>query len=249
MKEMPCSLKLAYLLVVILFVLNIVSFVKINKVDNSLNSKVETWISNNPENILKSVSSYVSKQQEESQKKQQAQAGENIDKYKEELRDTKYAGVINPSGTKEIVEFFDYNCGYCKMAHKNVNELLKNRKDVKVILRAIPILGEPSVYATKVGEAILLTKPEAYVDYYNNVMDSSARNTEEVAQVVAKIGLKMSDIDKIMEKNKDQIEQAIKSNLDLAQKVGVNGTPAFIVNGNFFPGAVDAKTLEDSLEK
>ena len=115
-----------------LFVLNICTYLKISKPvqNNKSNDEIATWVDNNAEVILNSVNKYVVKQQEEMQKKQQEQATENIKKFEKELVNTKYAGVLNPQGQKVIVEFFDYNCGYCKVAAKNVKTLLEKRKDI-----------------------------------------------------------------------------------------------------------------------
>ena len=250
-KESPCSVKLLYILVIISLLLNVFCLsMKCCKKDSvKKDQAIATWVDNNAEAILNSVNKYVMKQQEEAQKQQQAKAEENIKKFDKELKDTRYAGVINPKGTAVIVEFFDYNCGYCKIASKNVNELLKQRKDVKVILRAIPILGEASVYATQVGEAILIADASKYVSYYETLMNGSARSKEEVKKAVEKAGLKMDKIFKILEKNKQEIQNAIEINSNLARQIGINGTPAFIVNGNLIPGAVDAEALNSILSK
>ena len=255
-EEMPCTLKLAYVLIAILFVINIAFWVGccMNKTTSvkggsASDKEIADWVYKNPETILDSVNKYAAKQQEEIQKQQQKQAAENIGKFDKELKNTKYAGVMNPKGKIEIVEFYDYNCGYCKMAAKNIEELLKTRKDVRVILRSIPILGDASVYASQVGVAILITEPAKYPDYYKALMGGSARNKEGVAKAVETAGIKMAKIEKVLTKNKAEIEAAINKNQELARNVGINGTPAFIVNGELIPGAVDAKTLDRKIGK
>lgn len=250
-KEMPCTLKLCYILIALLLVLNIMNCVKIRKLtsEKSLNPKFSAYINDNPEVILESVNKYVMKQQEDMQQQQQAKAGENIAKYEAELKDTKYAGVINPKGTVDIVEFYDYNCSYCKLSARNIEELLKTRKDVRVILRAIPILSEASRYATEVGMAILIDNPSKYPSYHKAIMEGSARSKEDVAKAVDSIGLSMSKIEKIMTKNKSEIDQAIESNMSLARKIGINGTPAFIINGELIPGAIDVEALNQKAVK
>ena len=250
-KEMPDSMKLLYALIAVLFLLNVFALTKVEKktVASSPSKEIERWIKANPKVILDSVNKYAIEQQEEVRRQQQQQATENIKKYESELKDTKYAGVINPKGTIDIVEFYDYNCGYCKIASKNIDELLKDRKDVRVILRAIPILGDASRYATEVGTAILISSPAKYNDYYKAIMKGSARSKEEVNKIVESIGLKMSKINTVLTRNKGEIDAAIEATLELAGKIGINGTPAFIVNGELIPGAVDARTLNDKLNK
>lgn len=251
-KDMPCNLKFAYALIALLFVLTVFNLAKIEKtqVSTSLSSSdIELWINEHPEVILESVNRFAIKQQEEMIRQQRAQSSENIKNFDKELKDTKYAGVLNPKGTIEIVEFYDYNCGYCKLAAKNVDQLAQKRKDVKVILRNIPILSQASRYAAEVGMAILIEDPAKYPDYHKALMEGSARNKDGVAKAVSSIGLNMSKIEKVLDKNKKEIDAAIQSNMDLANKIGINGTPAFIVNGELIPGAVDAQTLENMLEK
>ena len=80
-------------------------------------------------------------------------------------------------------------------------------------------------------------------------MNGSARSKEEVKKAVEKAGLKMDKISKILEKNKQEIQNAIEINSNLARQIGINGTPAFIVNGNLIPGAVDAEALNSMLSK
>ena len=80
-------------------------------------------------------------------------------------------------------------------------------------------------------------------------MEGSARDQASIEAVVEAIGLNVEDIKAYMTENEEAINDAIQINLDLAQNVGVNGTPAFIVNGELIPGAVDANTLESKLAK
>ena len=249
-KDMPCNLKFAYALIALLFVLTIFNLSKVEKatVPSVSDEAIKVWIDKNPEAILESVNKYVAQQQEEMIREQREQAAANIKNFDKELKDTKYAGVLNPKGTVEIVEFYDYNCGYCKMVAKNIEKLLETRKDAKVILRNIPILGQASRYAAEVGMAILIDSPAKYPEFHKILMNGSARSKEEVNKAVESAGLKFSKIEEVLKKNKKEIDAAIQSNMDLASKIGINGTPAFIINGELIPGAVDTQTLESLLK-
>jgi len=249
-KNMSTNVKLIYALIAILFLLNIFALTRVEKPMVSTSSKeIEEWIRANPEIMLESINRYAVKQQEELIKQQQQQAGENIKKFQKELKDTKYAGVLNPSGTRDIVIFYDYNCGYCKISSKNIDELLKQRKDVRVILRDIPILSEASKYASEVGMAILISQPSKYPEYHKALMSGSARSKQDINKAVESIGLKMSKVESVLSKNKDEINTAINSNLELAGKIGINGTPAFIINEELIPGAIDTQTLNEKVGK
>lgn len=250
-KESFKSIKMVYVLLAILFLINIFTLSKICcKKDFMISDKtISNWINNNPEVILESVNKYAVKQQEELLKQEKARNAENIKKFDKELKDTKYAGVLNPEGTIEIIEFYDYNCGYCKLASKNVDKLLKSRKDVKVILRSIPILSESSRYASEVGTAIIMMDAKKYPEYYKTLMNGSAKSKENIDDAVKSIGFNNREVKKFIKKNKKEINKAINDNLDLARNIGINGTPAFIINGELIPGAVDTNTLKKKLSK
>jgi protein-disulfide isomerase len=239
-KGLSTEIKVAYGAILVLFAWNIANIF--------CTKDVGKWVAKNPEAILTSVNTYVTSQQEQNQRDQQSQAGENIGKYKDELFDEKHAGIINPKGSKVIVEFFDYNCGYCKMVSKNVAELLKNRSDVRIVLKAIPILGDASRYASEVGVAITILDAKKYVAYYEELMTGSAGSQEGVRKAVEKAGLKFSAVEKAMSNNKSEIDKILSDNLSLAGRVGVNGTPAFIVGETLLPGAVDAGTLSSVVD-
>lgn len=246
-ENMPANLRLVYALIAVLFVLVVLSWTR-SEIKTS-SGQIKEWVDNNPEAILQSVNKYAMAQQEEAMKQQQVQSSENIAKFGKELTSSKNAGVINSKGTKDIVIFYDYNCGYCKIASKNVDELLKNRNDVRVVLRSIPILSEASRYASEVGAAILLTDAKKYPDYHRALMAGSARSKAEVNKSVESIGLNLSRIEKAISKDKEKIDEIINYNLNLAGQIGVNGTPAFVINGELIPGAVDVQTLNSKIGK
>ena len=98
------------------------------------------------------------------------------------------------------------------------------------------------------GMAILIEDPVKYPEFHEALMNGSARSKEEVNKAISSIGLKPSKIEEVLKKNKKEIDAAIQSNMELANKIGINGTPAFIINGELIPGAVDAQTLENMLK-
>ncbi len=241
--------KCTYILLAVLFLLNIFTLVKVySKGGNAVsNDDIAQWVDENPQAILDSVNKYAMAQQEEVMKAEQAKSAENLKKYKKELSNTKYAGVINPKGSIEIIEFYDYNCGYCKVASQNVDKLLETEDDVKVILRSIPILSESSVYASEIGMAIIMDNPEDYQAYHKALMKGSARTPQTIDAAVVDAGLNLNNIKKFLKDNKKEIEQAVSDNLELAQNIGVSGTPAFVINGELIPGAVGVEVLKEKV--
>lgn len=151
--------------------------------------------------------------------------------------------IINPKGKNEIIEFFDYNCIHCKRVAKVIDNFLKTRNDIRVVLRPIPILGQSSLYTTQIGYAILLLDTDKYLDFYNMVMDSSDGIGELIYDITDKININIEGLKTILRNNNDDIKQSIEDNIDLADKFGIQGTPSFIVNGKVIQGEIDAETL------
>jgi len=158
------------------------------------------------------------------------------------LKDEKVA-ILNPNGTIEVIEFFDYNCGHCKRESKVIKEFLKNRKDVRIVLKPIPILGQASMYATQIGHGIMLSEPDKYLKYFDSIMDDTVANTDSIHEALKVSGVDIEKLKEILDKNKDQIGEIIRSDLELADNLGVQGTPAFVINGELISGAVGIDIL------
>ena len=161
--------------------------------------------------------------------------------------ENKNLAILNPGGTIEIIEFFDYNCGHCKRESKVVDQLVKLRKDVKVVLKAIPILGQSSLYATQIGHAILISEPDKYFKYFDTLMNDFEISQDPIYNAIQQSNANIEVI-KITLKNKDkEIGDMIKKDLELADKYGVQGTPAFVINGKLIPGAVGLEILNKEI--
>ena len=151
--------------------------------------------------------------------------------------------TLNPNGTIEIIEFFDYNCGHCKMESKVIEQLLGLRKDIKVVLKPIPILGQASLYATQIGHAILLAEPEKYLKYFHTLMNDFGDSDNPILNAIKESGADLEKIKKALNEKSTEIGKMIKKDIELADKNGVEGTPAFIINGELIPGAVQLEVL------
>lgn len=244
-KDMPCEIKLAYFLIIILFISNIFIFLRLKKVN--ANNKIKNWVDNNPKVILDSVQKYAEKQQVESQKKQHEETSKSVKENKDEIIDEKNTGVHNPKGKKTIVIFYDYNCGYCKMASKSIEEVVKTDKDIKVIFRELPIFGGVSAIAAKYSVAVALAKPNKFFAFHTALMDGNARDEEGIKEALKVAGIGYEEIHRIMKTKADIIEKRIDDNMRLAQKIGIQGTPALMVGDEFIPGYIDAENMRNKL--
>jgi protein-disulfide isomerase len=205
---------------------------------------VEKWIEANPEAIIKSVA----EMQKKSMEKQTIDAQKNISEKKAELFEDKSSPVYNSKDYDvSIVEFFDYNCGYCKGAQKTVEKLLKEDKKIRFIYKEFPILGNASVELSKVALAVNMTSPSSYPKFHDALMKSSAKNTEDAIKVAVEIGVNKDQLKKTLDSNKTEIDAVIASNHELGGAIGINGTPGFIIGEELIPGAVDIGTIKQKI--
>jgi protein-disulfide isomerase len=151
----------------------------------------------------------------------------------------------NPRGDVTIVEFFDARCGYCKQMHPAMEALLARDRNIRVVMKDLPILGPNSVLAAR---ALLASQRQGrYAPLHDALMTLRGEPTEQVLrQTAERVGLDWARLRRDMDD--PAISQRIEANIRLAQAIGVEGTPALVVAGagpaNFVPGAVDLPALE-----
>jgi protein-disulfide isomerase len=150
--------------------------------------------------------------------------------------------VGNPDADVTIVEFFDYNCGYCKRALTDMEEILSQDKNVRFILKEFPILGPDSMAAHRVANAVRLIAPEKYPQFHRALLGGETRATEETAiQVAETLGITEADIRKSMADNPN--DPLVRSTYELANNLGVTGTPFYVVGEEAVFGAVGHEEL------
>jgi protein-disulfide isomerase len=204
-------------------------------------SLVADYIKNNPQAIIDSVDAW-QRDQASAQEKSQADA---LKSRIGEVTDPGNNPVIgNPKGDVTIVEFYDYNCGYCKHAFPTLRDVIAKDKNVRVVLRDFPILSPASKVAAKVGLAVHLLDDSKYFDYFSYLLGDSgnARSEDGIYEAVKAIGM---DVEKVKAKAADKkIDEMIDANSTLARSIGVRGTPAFIIGDKLIPGAIDQAQME-----
>lgn len=148
-----------------------------------------------------------------------------------------------------LIEFFDYNCGYCKVVREHTKRLAEDY-DLVTIYVEFPILSALSVRASAIGLALFAQDKDKYLEYQDILMTADTRITEEsqIQDAVKKVG---ADYEQLSEQiNSDpRIQMALRKNMELGQKIGVQGTPFFILDGTVIRGAVkDYSTFEDIIK-
>ena len=207
--------------------------------DTDLEKKVLEIIRNNPEIIMEAIKILQAKDA----KNKQEQADQNIKSNKQRLEDDKNAPILgNPNGEITIVEFFDYNCGYCRRAFKTIMNLIADNNAVKVVMRELPILGDASVFTAKASLAS--QKQQKYEEFHVALMNNRSRNTEKsVLKIAKKIGM---DVDQLqLDMNSSFVLDHIEESQKLSESLGISGTPAFVFGEKIVPGAIDLQAMKD----
>jgi len=147
----------------------------------------------------------------------------------------------NPRGDVTIVEFFDARCGFCRQMHPTMAALLARDRNVRVVLKDLPVLGPASVLASR---ALLAAHRQGrYAAFYDVLMALRTEPTEAVLrQQAERVGLDWARLRRDMDD--PAIQRRIETNLRLAQALGIDGTPSFVIGRTLVPGAVDLPTLE-----
>jgi protein-disulfide isomerase len=206
---------------------------------------VKDYLLKNPE-VLTEVISELEKRQAEAQQAAQTSA---LKETKQSLLNAPHSYVVgNPSGDVTLVEFFDYNCGYCKKSLSDVQTLVKSDPKLRVVLKDFPVLGPDSVEASRVALAVKnQLQGQKLFDYHVKVLDSRGRVNGERAMAVAKdMGVDMARLQKDMES--PDIRSALQENMALGDKLSLTGTPAFIIGETVIPGAVGLDPLKQVVD-
>ena len=154
----------------------------------------------------------------------------------------------NPKGDVTMVEFFDYNCGFCKRAVADMLDLLKTDPKLRVVLKEFPVLGEGSTEAAQVAIAVRMQDGtgEKYLDFHRKMFDNRGANNKAQALAAAKAaGLDMSRLEKDMAS--DEIKATLEENLKIAEALGMNGTPTYVVGSEILVGAVGLAALKEKI--
>ncbi|MDP7546005.1 MAG: DsbA family protein [Alphaproteobacteria bacterium] len=148
--------------------------------------------------------------------------------------------IVNPAGKIPVVEFFDYQCGYCKRFAPNVTRLLKTDKTVRFVFKEFPILGELSVVASR---AALAAKMQGkYQAFHDAMMKLRRRLTEAlIYQTATDVGLDIARLKTDMARPK--ISLIIEANRQLADALGIRGTPSIVIGEQLAPGAISYEQL------
>ncbi|CTQ47633.1 DsbA family protein [Roseibium aggregatum] len=165
---------------------------------------------------------------------------------RKELEEDPNAPVLgNAAGDVTLVEFFDYNCPYCKRAMQEVKTLLQADPNVRLVYREWPILSPGSVFAAR---AALAARNQGKYEEFHWALMSFKGGIEESStiEIANEVGLDVEQLK--VDMMAPEIEEHIRLSMNLAEALNINGTPAFVVGENVYPGLLTSEQLSKAIE-
>ena len=201
-----------------------------NTATDDVDSQIEAYIRANPGLILEVVRKYSTERAE--QERQQAVNLVKLDDGKTILG--------NPDGDITIYEFSDYNCGYCKRAFNDVQDLISSDGNIRVVIKEFPILSETSKQAAEISMAA--AELGKFEEIHTALMTWQGRLDDSVFdQIIGDAGLNRDEINAIIAKG--EIEEKLNSIRQAAQAIQVSGTPGFVIGNAIIPGAISSQEM------
>jgi protein-disulfide isomerase len=204
---------------------------------------IKEYLVEHPE-VLLDAQSALEKKQDEQRLAQSAQA---VSENKDAIFNSKNDVTIgNPKGNVTVVEFFDYNCTYCRHALPDMDALLKQDPNVRFVLKEFPILGPDSVAAARVSDAFRKLAPEKYAEFHHTLLSSDGRASEDSAiEVATSLGVSEAAIRAEMAKSPNT--DSVKATYQLASDLNVTGTPAYVIGNEAISGAIGLDAIQQKI--
>src|SRR3954465_7889270 len=206
---------------------------------------VKNYLIAHPEVLEEAMSELTKRQAAAETQKHEASVAQNAEKIFNSPR-----GVVlgNKDGDVNFVEFFDYNCGYCKRAMADMLELMKADPKLKVVLKEFPVLSQGSVEAAQVAVAVRMQDPtgKKYLDFHQKLLGGRGAADKARAMAVAKeAGLDMAKLEKDL--SSEEVRATLEENMKLAEAMGMNGTPSYVIGKQIVIGAVGVENLKEKI--
>ncbi len=206
---------------------------------------IRNYLVQHPEVLQEAMTELEKKQAADEALKHQAAVKDNAETI---FNSTRQVVAGNPQGDVNFVEFFDYNCGYCKRALLDMFELMKSDPKIRIVLKEFPVLGASSVEAARVAVAVRMQDKtgKKYMEFHQKLMTGRGQADKARALAVAKeIGLDTARIERDI--GSDEVRLTLEESLKLAEKLGLNGTPSYVIGNNVVVGAVGLDKLRESI--
>ena len=213
---------------------------------------IRSYLIKNPE-ILVAASEAL---QQKAMKKAEVNAKSAIKKYSKELFNDPNSPIAgNPNGKVNFVEFMDYQCGHCRVMAPAIAGILNKNKNVRYIVKELPIFGDDSTFAAQIALAAYKQNPKNFETLHEALFKLKRPITNQsILDAATSAGYNASQLQNTIKTDKTIAEQ-IKNNFTLAQELGIIGTPTFVIanrdgsNTSYIPGATPEQNLETLLQK
>ena len=205
---------------------------------------VKEYLLKHPEVIIEAVNKYQENQRVDEKKKAQ----QSISSNRQQLLADPASPVAGASTAEAVtvVEFFDYRCGYCKRMAPTIAKFVNGSK-VRMVYKELPILGPDSMIAAKAALASR-KQGDVYTKFHQDLMSlDGAITMASIEKVALKNNLDIAKLKADMEA--PEIQAQIKATQTLAESIGVNATPSFVIGNELFTGAMDEQELQSNIAK
>jgi len=204
---------------------------------------IRDYLIANPEVIRDAIDELQRKQNEEEQAAQVAAIGDNRDLL---FSSPRQVVMGNPDGDVTLIEFFDYNCGYCRRAQADMQQLMADDPNLKVVLKEFPVLGDGSVEASQVSIAVSILAPDKAGEFHDALINQSGQVNGDVALAVAEeLGLDRARLEETM--HSDEVKETITEVYALAQSLSLTGTPSYVTAEEGAIGAIGYDALKEKI--
>ena len=206
---------------------------------------IKDYLLKNPELLQEVIGELEKRQASAEADKHKAAVATNADKL---FNSPRQVTLGNPQGDVTMVEFFDYNCGYCKRALTDMVDLMKADPKLRVVLKEFPVLGQASVEAAQVATAVRMQDKtgKKYLDFHTKLLTGRGQVDRARALAVAKeVGMDMARLEKDMAG--DEVRQSLEEAFKLAETIGLNGTPSYVIGNEVVIGAVGLAGLKEKI--
>ncbi len=205
---------------------------------------VREYLVSNPDVFL-DVQQALETRERETREVAQRQA---ISDSSDDIFNAAYDGIVgNPDGDVTVVEFFDYNCGFCKRAMEDMDAMVAADPELRFVLKEFPILGPESRAAHIVSMAFRTLSPDQYGEFHRELLMSPGR-ANEAAAISAAVALGVSEEDLRREMQNPSITAAFEQTYALADALSVTGTPSYVIGDQLVFGAQGIEALAEKVE-
>jgi len=210
-----------------------------------IESIVRNYLLAHPEVLEEAMAELTKRQQADEAAKHEASVAQNASLI---FNSPRGVTLGNPNGDVTFVEFFDYNCGYCKRAMSDMLDLMKADSKLKVVLKEFPVLSPGSVEAAQVAVAVRMQDPtgKKYLDFHQKLLGGRGpADKAHAIQAAKEAGLDVARIEKDI--TSPEVRSTIEENFKLAEAMGMNGTPSYVIGKQVVIGAIGLDGLKEKI--